>query len=352
MHWATSAIKRVKSERIPHRNYERAVADVLAAIHACEPGEVVCLTGPSRVGKSKCIADVQRLLVGDRSKWPEGQMPFLTVLAGNDAASGAFSTRAFMAEALTAIEHPIFGQTTDDRIWSGKPVRQIEGVAEAVLKLAFTNAIKHRGTRYLAIDEAGHVGYVRGGDAAATAILDSWKCLAARTGVVLVLVGAYPLLRVLNLSPHLLGRAQLIHFPRYNAGVLDDVKAYDRFLKSHSQSIQLKDAASLSEWGEELINGSLGCAGLQCRWTRSALALAQSECGEALTLEHYRIAMRADSDLQVIAREILEGEEMMHAGNVGDLKSQAEVRESGRLGARKYRPFEAKPVRHVRGGRA
>ena len=68
-----------------------------------------------------------------------------------------------------------------------------------------------------------HILRFYGGLKAAAAFLDSLKSLAQDTKIILVLVGAYPILDALNLSPHLLGREDPIHFPRYSINKEDIV---------------------------------------------------------------------------------------------------------------------------------
>lgn len=350
--WTVAAAEAVKQQRIPHRNYDRAVSEAFSSIVACEPGEVVCITGPSRVGKSKCIEDVIEALVGTPKHFKEGHMPAITVAADNDASHGYFSTKTFVRKGLMAIQHPFYSGSTKDDLWGQKQDRLVENTAEGILKRGFKTGLVLRGVKYLFIDEAQHVGYAKGGNRTAAAILDSWKCLAAETGVVLILVGAYPLLDVLKQSPHMLGRAQVIHFRRYDRTSIEDIKAHDRFLKTHSQCLRLKGATTLSEWAEFLIEGNLGCAGLQTRWTRAALGCAEATHSEYLELEHYKQTLRSIDERRTVLQEILIGEEALRSEL--DSKKYVDEKADSKPPASnpKRVPFEAKPARHLRGGRA
>lgn len=64
-HWIDVAVERIKAERIAHRSYTRAVHDVFSALAVAQPGELVVVVGPSRVGKSRAIAEAVKLAVGE-----------------------------------------------------------------------------------------------------------------------------------------------------------------------------------------------------------------------------------------------------------------------------------------------
>lgn len=60
---------------IPHRNWQRALYDAFAILISASPGEVICITGPSRAGKSLLIRRLIDLLFG-KSRFDEaGLMP-------------------------------------------------------------------------------------------------------------------------------------------------------------------------------------------------------------------------------------------------------------------------------------
>jgi len=50
--------------QIPHRNWERALSESFALLIAAQPGDVVCIAGPSRAGKTRLIHELCRLITG------------------------------------------------------------------------------------------------------------------------------------------------------------------------------------------------------------------------------------------------------------------------------------------------
>ena len=102
---------------------------------------------------------------------------------------------------------------------------RFDRITENALRDTLENAIKRRQVKYIFIDEAQHVKYVTKGAQGGHAVMDSWKCLAESTAVVLIIVGAYPVLNIMKESPHLLGRKRTVHLPRYDHSEQDALES-------------------------------------------------------------------------------------------------------------------------------
>lgn len=340
MSWAQKAIQEIKTIRIPHKHYERALSNTLAALVASSPGEVVCLVGPSRVGKSRLAQELSTFLVGENLN--SGYQRVVIVQASNCSVDGTFSTKSFTLRCLQAIQHPFYGVGRNNDVWETDRYRLIERTPETVLRPAFEQALVNRGTKYLFIDEAHHIRYARGGAGPATAILDSWKCMAADTNVVLVLVGAYPLAEVLQLSPHLLGRKHQVHFPRYHQ-TRDDLLAFEQILETYSSIIQLPPGVkSLRDWNDFLYKDAIGCIGLLERWLRKGLAIAHSNGSDCLYKTCLLDTRTPTEDRKQLAVEIINGETLLEAqGELEELPAPQTAAQK-----RKGKPFTAKPRRY------
>lgn len=349
MSWAHEAISAIKSTQISHRNWAYALTDAFEAMWAASPGEVICITGPSRAGKSKLITELTGLVVGPDVR-DDGNMPVVSVMASNCSTNGVFSTKAFAIRALTAVKHPFYGIMDSSDDWNTSVISKVERGTEGALRSALEQALKARNARYMFVDETQHALYARGGDKDCAAILDSWKCMAAEAKVILVLVGAYPLLRVLNLSPHLLGRKCQIHLPRY-LPVRDDLMAFEQILEAYSEFVRLpRDIGSLRNWNELLYIGSLGVIGLLEAWLRRALSRAASRGSDVLSEKHILDTMTRRDELKVLATEIEEGEAALESsdGFAGFKDIKANVI-SPKKPSRK--PFQKKPRRYPIDGR-
>lgn len=255
-----------------------------------------------------------------------------------------------MRAACEAIGHPIYGVADDDDPWRVKLDARIHKTPEGMLRDAFEHALRTFHTRFWIIDEAHHVGYVRGGEQAAAKVLDSWKCLASKTDVVLVLVGSYQLLRILALAPHLLGRQRPIEFPRYRSDRPEDLMAFEQILFAYSRHLRFADeTTSLRTWNRLLFEHSLGCVGHVSKWLRACLGRMNSRELDVVTEAHLKATQLPAMQEAEIAAEIVRGERAI-ATNESPPPPETPSRKTSTASARK--PFQRATRRSPRGGRA
>lgn len=305
------------------------------------------MTGPSRGGKTRLMQELELLIVG-RSKPNDGKLPVVMVNATNCSQGGLFSTKSFTLRALNAVNHPFYGGGEDPSSYDADYFARIQRTPETILRPALEKAIRYRGVVFLFVDEAQHVLYAKGRAAGAAAILDSWKCLAATTGVVLVLVGAYPLLDAISLCPHLIGRKRQVHLPRYLTDA-DDRAEFDAILRVYDAHLRLGPGLeSLTEMSDYLYDGSFGCIGLLEGWIREALAVAHAGQHEFLTKDHFGCVTKLTREREMIAKEIAEGERLL-----ADMRAPGEesptVSPSNKRKP-KGKPFRRNPRRYKTGG--
>ncbi len=281
-------------------------------------------------------------------------MRVVMVEAENSSKGGEFSTKAFMVACLKAIRHPIYGGPANDDLWGSKFDQLLHKTSEATLRDAFERALKLRQVEYLVIDEAHHVQYVAGGDNAATRVLDSWKCLASKAKVKLVLSGSYKLLSLLGLAPHLIGRQQPLNFGRYKATSRTEVENWEQVLREFNELLQLKDGESLSTWNRTLFDGSLGCVGLLSQWIRACLASMLADEADTVTLERLQSTRLPSLQERDLLAEILIGEEDLkraHEQISPPVQSSAPKPASEKKTSTR-KPFQRKSRRSAAGGRA
>lgn len=339
---------------IPHRNWQRALTEAFAILICASPGEVVCITGPSRAGKSLLIRRLIQMLFGEIRFDETGLLPAVVVEAVNAGPHGGFSTKAFTQRLLESVKHPLFsmkGQDLDDLL----AMQKMDRSTEATLRVALEHALIARGTKYLFIDEAQHVKYASRDAQASHAVMDSWKCLAQTTGLVLVLVGAYPVLDIVKNSPHLLGRNHQVHFPRYHAN-REDIVAFGQLLQKYSEFLNLDESlTSLNDVAELMYEGSLGCIGLLKAWLKRTDAVA-SYHNVPVSEELLRSKRLTDMDLREISAEIRDGEKWLArtssskgAGNTQHTAPTTKGKTEGKK--KKGKPFQRNPARHTAGNR-
>lgn len=351
MHWANKSISKIKELHLSHRNWNRALSQAHAMLISSSAGEVVCITGPSRGGKSRLVDELEKLLICGADLTNSDYMTVVKILATNCSVGGTFSSKAFTLRALDAVKHPFYSDNNlDDADWGANFYKQLGRTPETVLRPALEAAIKNRKTKYIFIDEAQHVLHSRGGKKDAAAILDSWKCLAQSTGVVLVLVGAYPLLDAMALSPHMVGRKHQVHIPRY-LYVKDDLKSFLGLLNSYSKLVKLEPGVnSLQAFANYLYEGSLGCIGLLEAWIREALSYAMANNDEYLVLDHFVMSCKVDKDRRMVAAEIKNGEEFLLIEKNTNTKDSVNKPKSKK--GKKKKAFVKNPKRHKQLARA
>ena len=358
--WAPVAIDALKATKVLHRNYENARKQLTVASRAVMKGELIVLVGPSRVGKTRCLKDALNIREPNEPS-DDQRMPVVVVEASNDSRNGEFSTKAFMAACLRAIRHPIYGVPDEDDPWEERLQAKIHRTPEGTLRAAFERAIGLRQTERGVFDEAHHVRYAPGGDAAAARILDSYKCLANRTNINLVLAGSYQLLDLLLLAPHLLGRQIPLEFPRYRADVRDDVAAWQQVLRTFSKHLVFDKGESLCDWGNYLFEGSQGCVGQLLSWLRAALTALLTSNGDVMSRDLLERTRKPAAQEQSILAEIVRGEQQLARVKraVAQRETHSESRDTngaaaGKEDKRKVQartPFQRKSRRNPVGGR-
>ncbi|WP_386339156.1 AAA family ATPase [Xanthomonas citri pv. citri] len=316
---------------IQHVRYLEIYRKLYTQLSMGAPGSVVMLVGPTRVGKSRLVCAVARALVGETES--DATQPVIVIEAATTH-GGRFSMKHFTMRALQELRHPLFGE-------HGHLIRRSE--SETQLRLQLEQAIVHRQTRYLIIDEAHHLLRTPQIQRAAE-VLDSLKCLANSTGVILVLAGAYELFTAGLASTHLNGRMRVIEFGRYQPGGQDNVH-YLGILKGLDVHLPWKNGHSLLGHSQYVQAGTLGCLGLLLAWVNAAMCEMISRGEELLCLDHF-VETRFEEQIALIAREIEAGESAMSRLRPFATKTQATFGSVDSGGTpRSRKPFQRIPKR-------
>lgn len=289
-----NGISRVKIE---HRKWQETVNQIYAHLVTLSNGELVCLTGPSRAGKSELINEMMHLFEGQNDFNETGLMPVVYVDAENCSTRGSFSTKAFTLKLLDAVKHPFYSHNNEHK----------NSKSEGDYRRALEKTMKARKVKYLIIDEAQHVKFAGSNPEWAEAIMNSWKCLARNTNVILVIVGAYEILEIICTSSHMVGRKYQVNLGRYleNESDIIEFKAIvDKY------GALLNKEALLSENLELLYKVSFGCVGLLRRFLMDACNFAysiNSDLTKAILIDKFP----SDMDLNSLYEDIIQGERLL-----------------------------------------
>lgn len=345
---AAQVIARLNKTKIVHRNWRLALGEAFAALSMATPGDVVCITGPSRAGKTRLINELSCLLCGESNFERDGYLPAVIVDAENTGPHGKFSTKAFTLKMLQAVRHPVYSDIGSD-LSEDYSRNKSERATESTLRIALENAFRLRKTRFLIIDEAQHVRYVGRDSQGGCAVMDSWKCLAKTCDLVLVVVGAYPILQVIGNSPHLIGRKSQIHLPRYYA-TDQDLAEFGSILATYDQIIaDIATDKILTHSAEMIYHGSLGCIGLLRNLIGRAAARSHAT-GENISSTMLREVMFSKADLSAISEEIYQGEQLLEPADTQEGASR-NFPKTVNVPNNRGKPFQRKPKRYTPGNR-
>lgn len=337
--------------KVKHRQWVSAFKDAFAVLSMASPGDVVCIVGPSRAGKTRLVSELKASLENGNNYDETGLLPVVSVEAVNAGPNGTFSTKAFIQRMLEAVRHPMLSMDRQGEFSVGA-AQKIDRSTEATLRLALERAFKHRGCRYLFIDEAQHARYASKNSQAPHAVMDSWKCLAQTSGLVLVLVGAYPILEVLRNSPHMLGRKTQIHLPRYGNST-EDIVEFARIISAFERAMRpYVDANFLVSQTPFLHERTCGCIGLLKACLKHALTIAQVN-QRTVDMALLEAATMSDSDMLEISREITDGERMLFSSPSAKstLVSSPAPPPKSKTKKKGEGPFRRNPIRHTPGHR-
>ena len=328
---------------IEHRNWIDAFSRAYTALSFAEPEDVILIVAPSRAGKTSLVKQViERMQLP--SKNTDNQKRFIGFPAANRGHGGRFSTRDWNIDLLKALDHPLLSSPA-------------ERVSEGQLNRAVEQALLICDEAYLWVDETQHLGYANKLCISQRAIADSWKCLAQRTGKILILSGTFELMEIALASSHFLGRSTVIPLFEYRR-TEDDLLVFNTILSTYDHLLEFEDKDdTLTNYIELLYDGSLGVIGVLKLWLRRACmdAIAQNKKINRKILEGSR---RFDAEIERLQADIDLGKRLFHKHgvlvdswgrplSVDTEPPQAEVQKSGP----KVKPFKRKPQRYEAGNR-
>ncbi len=334
--WMIKARNEIVNIKIEHRKYIETFAHCCSSIVFSEPGDIITLTGPSRAGKTSIGNEIEEYLSSNMILGEPDDKPVIRWFMRNKGRNREFNPRVFTCELLHILKHPFYGSEGAIKDSFSK----LNCESDAVLDDALLEALRERKTKYLILDEMQHILHMKRTNEISAA-LDNWKSMAEDTGIVLIFVGAYPLLDALRQAPHLIGRNKPVHLSRYKKDNIEDVEAWFSILETYTTWLNKnKKTIDLKDYAEELLDGSLGCVGQLKKWILSALAYAHHENNQDdLTYNHFLRTKRASADIDVLASEIYNGELALDT-NSGDEEMAIRPKKVLR------RPFQVKTRRH------
>ena len=289
---------------IEHPRLLEALEAILEAICAPgeevltrQPGTMVLMIGPARVGKTTLIHLLEERLLdyaASRMRSDPQFIPFASITAP-ESGSGRFDWIDFYRPVLRQLGNPFVDSPTH-------PIRarQMREATEA--------AYLERKPLAIIVDEAHHLAEaVRGSRLQSQ--LNHLKNFENTTGVSHILVGTYEMRPFRKVNPQLACRSIDVHFPRYDMTKEKDCLVFKSILWALQRQLPVEEEPLLAEkhW-EFLYARSIGCIGLLKLHLNRALNRALKEGARTVTLDHLRQTAASDVRVKLALRNALESE--------------------------------------------
>ena len=323
--------KRLRQTIVSHPYYNLTFHRLFNHCALAQPGTVITLVGPTRVGKTMLSHKLANALVGENHN-PE-QRPLIRVEAA--ATDGGFiSSRYMTLQLLSAVGHP-FHEVGSYEIRSKDP--------ESLIRRQLVSGLEYRGTKFIVIDEAHHLLRTKS-NRKAEGILDSMKCLGNETKSIVVFVSGYEILRHQFRSAHLNGRLHTLEFSNYGVDE-EGLELFSRLLATVDAMLPWARGQTLLAHREMIYRGTSGCYGQLVHWTLGALAEMAAR-GESVLRKIHFLETRKEVQIDVIRQDIEEGKRML-AGLPPSPRESDEARPTEKSARR---PFQRRPKRDPVGG--
>ena len=285
------------------------------AIDDADRDSLICLYGPSGVGKSTLRNKVATDLTTKLLPELETNTSRLSVISERLKAPlppAYFNWGDNFARLLYAVEEPlVMRKIHPDEIRLGDGKRRItsrQSSSSKALQFAYEKLLQYRRPIAVLLDEAQVI--VNSSATRLTHQLDVIKSVAADTGVPHILFGTYGLLEVRNLDGQVARRSTDIHFRRYsNAG--EDYQQFVNTVGSLALAMPFEVPPDLMDFIDLLHEKSAGCIGLLKSWLIRAYSHALRRGARTVTLEDLEGTALSEDKLAVIFDEIFNGENAM-----------------------------------------
>jgi len=302
---------------IAHPRLQEAEQALREAISEPTGALLVFFYGPTGVGKTTVLQRRRQQITEERRAEMERD-PGWRPMVGMEAIAperGDFNWRDYYLDALRAFDEPLIHRKISNpepspaRGSSSQYIpRRLD--SRSVLRVALESAIRQRRPLAFLVDEAQHLAKISGGRKLQDQ-LDCVKSLAIRTQPVHVLAGTYDLLILRQLSGQLSRRTRQIHFARYRADTIEDVRDFQNVLWNFQVRMPLTAEPDLLRHWAFCYERSLGCVGLLKERLTRALATGRAQKTPQVTFRHLEQQALSLADCQKIATEMLEGEAIL-----------------------------------------
>ncbi|MBA2680942.1 MAG: ATP-binding protein [Ktedonobacteraceae bacterium] len=332
---AAARLKQFKEYAVLHPQLAEVDRQLTRAIEEPAGFAYVLLYGPSGVGKTTILRQIERrykemavsstpsLLTSLAHLGQSPSVPLL-VMETRPPDGLAFNRTDYYRTALKQ-----FGEYTYERrtivdidaetTWEQKKGQGGGARGKAALfndapelRRALEETLRRRGVQAVLLDEAQHLLKISSGVRLIDQ-LDWLKSMTNVTGVVHVLIGTYELLTLRHLNGQAARRGLEIHFPRYQWTNEPDQRTFQGVLLTLLQQVPLavEREALLQHW-PYFYERSIGCVGVLKDWLVRAVAATLADGQSVLTLARLQEYALPEAQCESMAMEAASGELELH----------------------------------------
>lgn len=302
---------------VVHRLLKQAYEEFLDAVNNPGGASLILLFGPTGVGKTTLLTQVMKIIFEQNQALIMQDRAFLPI-AGVEARSpdsGSFDWKDYYKSVLIAVSEPFADykvRTSSSRVYGNGSSQKIVKVKPNLVQLRadVEYIFKQRQLIVFLVDEAQRFAKIASGRKQQDQ-MDAIQSMASYTQTRHGLFGTYELLQLRNLSGQLSRRSIDIHFPRYKSDNAEDIKDFQRVLKSFSVAIPIPETPDLEKSWDYFYERSIGCVGIVKDWLTQSLRKALSESSNSLKDKYIQAYAPSVSKSVRMLTEAIEGENIL-----------------------------------------
>lgn len=302
--------------QVRHKKLEMIGQDLMPLLSPYNETNIIAIIGATGVGKTTLSKILLRSLIEKHYSLQAADtsaVPFIFTAApanGDKSISWATFYEKVMREAGEILIEKKHANVIENGHISIRPRRHR---TLAAMRDSLESMLKHRKVRVLVVDEAFHL--LRFGNY--SAVMDTLKSLADATGIKILLIGSYDLFDLVTDYGQVARRAEILHFERYDASKPADVREFEKLVSKLQKYWPCEEVPALSAIAKELLEASLGCAGLLKTLELQALVLQLENKGR-WDPKFMAKAAKSCKLLERIRKEIKAGEDKVLGATYGE----------------------------------
>lgn len=307
-------------EVIGHRNFKEAHEELFGLVSFASGISIYAVVGPPGAGKSRIAEELEVALTGPAKG--ENVVELFRAFLYTECVTqsdGFFLWSDYYTRSLMELNEPCIDQKrrpTPEEVaflhgdtWPRSITKR-----DAALRLAFENTLRRRQVKWLAMDDAHVLTYVRR-EKAYLGQAETLKSLANTSHVILILSGTYQLLDLLGLNSQLRRRTHVIHLAPYDGTEKEDMKEFSKTLRTLITKLKVQLEMDFEDFAVFIFMNSQGCIGaahdLVTRAATFAHIAARKGGEDKITASMLQKCQLSDEDRNTLIDDIRTGREKL-----------------------------------------